>query len=889
MPAPRRTTATDVNTAVHDICWWAKTLSDGRPGISVRDHCLNVGCVAEGLLALWPPQLRALLPPDKAPATLAALHDVGKVSPGFQQKCKVWLAQRGLTAIAARENWEVICETHHGKITAFALREHFRQKFRDDRWERVAHCIGAHHGSLFGNMFAKGPKKDPTAWAALARCELIRELERLLGSLPKRPTKLTDSVLWYLAGLITVADWIGSDERFFSPAGSAKRRVREAARRDAKRAVADIGWGTCGVRAGLGFTDLFGFEQPTDLQVRATKLVKPPAVALIEASMGAGKTEAALALTYRLIESGAANGLYFALPTQVTSNRIHLRVREFLRHATAQPALLRLAHANSWLRDDSCALVAPAGRDDKTPAVARQWFASAKRALLAPFGVGTIDQALLGVVAAKHFFVRQFALAGKVVILDEVHSYDLYTGTLVDHLVRRLRGLGATVVVVSATLIAERKRELLGLSKRTTLDDHYPLLSVVPKIGGTLAQLRVEPEQPKEVNVRCIELSEGDAAAECLRRAERGECVLWIRNTVAEAQAAFRRLRSDRCGDKPVVALLHSRFPHFRREQLERLWLSRLGRNPRRRPHGCVLVATQVVEQSVDIDADFLLTDLAPTDMLLQRIGRLWRHQERPQMTARRPATARREVWVNCPLLLDNTDVRTLKRALGKSAKVYAPYVLLRSLTEWRKLAECGALVLPQDIRPLLEATYAKPAPTEPKSWAALRRELAAARQRLQDRAEAVTRVWSMDQLEDEEGVQTRWSKLETGWLLLVRHAAKRRDELQLTPLHGQPVTMRPRKWKIDAAKRIHQNLVRMDAWMIREACEYLPDALRGYVSGPLALGIVVGGRNGPIRWPSQEQPSRLFYDEDVGIEIQPQRKTARTPQPPVDDDESCD
>lgn len=898
MPAPRRTTATDVSKVVHEICW-AKTLPDGRrPGIIVRDHCLNVGCVAEALLALLPPQLRALLPPDNATATLAALHDVGKVSPGFQQKCDAWLAELGLTATAKKENWAIL-ETHHGKVTALALREHFRAKWGDDRWERVAHCIGAHHGSLFGKLFAKPPKKDPTVWAATARHELIAELQRLLGDLPTKPAKLPESALWCLAGLVTVADWIGSDERFFSPCASAQPRALEAARADAQRAVASIGWGASRVRPNLRFTDLFG-EDPFDLQVRAERLTDVPAVVLIEASMGAGKTEAALALAYRLILSGLASGLYFALPTQVTSNRIHLRVRKFLRCATSEPALLRLAHANSWLRDKACAVISAAGRNDTTPAIARQWFASAKRALLAQYGVGTIDQALLGVVAAKHFFVRRFALAGKVVVLDEVHSYDLYTGTLVDHLVRRLRELGATVVVLSATLTAQRKRELLGLPEGTPLSDHYPLLSVLPKAGGVLAQLEIEPERSREVAVRCVKFEEGEAAAECLRRAERGECVLWIRNTVAEAQAAFRRLRSDRCGEETVIALLHSRFPLFRREKLERLWLNRLGKNPRRRPRGCVLVATQVVEQSVDIDGDFLLTDLAPTDMLLQRIGRLWRHQERPQMAARRPATARCEVWVNCPPLQKDADARALKRALGKSARVYAPYVLLRSLAEWRKAAERSVLVLPKDIRPLLEATYDKPASDEPSSWAGLRQELKEERERLQERANAVTRVWSMEELDDEEGVQTRWSKLETGWLLLVRRAAKRGDDLELEPLHGQPFTVRRRRrnrqavrrrdWNIDAAKKIHHNLARMDAWLIREGRECVPEALEGYVRGPFALGIVKGGHNGPIHWPGQNQPSRLFYDEDLGIEIQPSRRRAPISETAyADDDESFD
>jgi CRISPR-associated endonuclease/helicase Cas3 len=877
----------------HEECW-AKTTKDGKPGdgkpgISVRDHCLNVGCVAEALFPLLPLQLRQLIPPGAA--TLAALHDIGKISPGFQQKCTPWLMKYDLAGTAEKQNWK-LRETNHGKVTAFALWEHFRAVWGNDQWERVAHCVGAHHGSLFGKLFAKPPKNDPTDWASPARRRLFTELEQLLGELPRRPSELPESAVWCLAGLISVADWIGSDERFFSPAASDEQRSHEAAKRDAERAVADIGWGAYRVRPGLTFAGLFEFEKPSDMQMRAAGLAEPPAVALIEASMGAGKTEAALMLAYRAIDSGAADGLYFALPTQVTSNRIHLRVREFLERAAAEPALLRLAHANSWLRDDSCAVISPAGHDDKTPAVARDWFASAKRALLAPYGVGTIDQALLGVVAAKHFFVRQFALAGKIVILDEIHSYDLYTGTLVDHLIQRLRQVGATVVVLSATLTSQRKRELLGLPQATHLSDHYPSISVLPNGGGNLMQLRCEPEQAKEVIVRCVELPEADAAAECLRRGEGGECVLWIRNTVGEAQAAFRRVCSDRREGGPLVALLHSRFPHFRREKLERLWLNRLGKNPRRRPRGCVLVATQVVEQSVDIDADFLLSDLAPTDMLLQRIGSLWRHQELPAMAARRPGAARREAWVNCPAIPKSCDPRDLKKALGRSARVYAPYVLLRSLTEWRKIAQRGTLVLPREIRRLLDATYKSAASREPASWAELRRELEDERRVLQDRANAVTRVWGMEELDDEEGVQTRWSKIETGRLLLVRRAIMRGATLELYPLFGRAFTVRPREWSIDAAKTIHRNTTPMDAWMIREGRERLsnlPPALDSYVRGPFALGIVKSERNGSISWPGQSDPSRLSYDEDTGIEYQPRPRGSTSDAWYEDDDESCD
>jgi CRISPR-associated endonuclease/helicase Cas3 len=862
--------------------FWAKTVRDahGRevPGVSVRDHCLNVGCVAAALIKVLPKSLQDLLPPGAV--TLAALHDVGKLSVGFEQKSAAWIAEQGFAERCRQENWQ-LSETDHGKLTAWILRESLQKQGVGPATDKLAHVIGAHHGSLFGSkVFNKLPCDKASEIFQPARARVCEEMLKLFGPVADDLRHFDDAHLWLLAGLVSVADWIGSDERFFSPerrtATSPSRSIADG-RNDANRALGEVGWRLPSVRRQLGFKELFQFDSPSEIQHQTAALAEAPGVVIVEAAMGAGKTEAALALTYRLLSEARVGGLYFALPTQVTSNRIYLRVREFLARCLADPAMFRLAHMNSWLSENSVATIAPSGRDDQTPDAARRWFASAKRALLAPFGVGTVDQALLGVVAAKHFFVRQFALAGKVVVLDEVHSYDLYTGTLVTELVRTLRRLGATVVILSATLTAERKRELLDLPANTPLQSAYPLLTLLPRGVRTVEELRSTASETAEVRVRCVQLPEAEATTECLRRAERGECVLWIRNTVAEAQAAMKRLRSDRCGDTPEIAVLHSRFPQFRRESLERLWLNRLGRSPRRRPRGCVLVATQVVEQSVDIDADFMLTDLAPTDMLLQRIGRLWRHQGRKEMAARRPKCATREVWVNRPVLPTDADADPLRKALGRSARVYAPYVLLRSLAEWQRVGQRGWLSIPGDIRPLLEATYdPKKEANDPAAWAELRRELRYDADALRAKALSVTRVWTMADLEDEEGVQTRWSKLETASLLLVRKARLfGKAGLELSPLRGQPFTITPHDWSLIAAKTIHRNLVRVDKWLVRDGCAAVTDALAAlaralarYIHGSMALGIVETTPNGPIRWPGPNAPvSSLFYDENLGVE----------------------
>src|SRR5262249_5257272 len=389
----------------------------------------------------------------------------------------------------------------------------------------------------------------------------------------------------------------------------------------------------------LSFPQLFPGLIANNLQDATMNVVNRPGVYVVEGPMGFGKTEAALAAAYQLMATGKASGIYFGLPTQITSNRIHERMQPFVDRICNDIEPVQLAHGASWLVDTLHMMRLRAASPDTEGAdharVGRSWFASPKRALLAPFGVGTIDQSLLGIVAAKHFFVRQFGLAGKVVILDEVHTYDLYTSTLIDALVNRLRELQCTVIILSATLIEKRRRELLGLSEDRALNAAYPLVSGV---AGALIEQPSTPPPPKYIVVRAVT---GAVLVEnVITHAERGSCVLWIRNTVDEAQQTYRALQSANFQGGPPIALLHSRFPFFRREELEADWMNRLGKDSTHRPPGCVLVSTQVAEQSVDIDADMLVTDLAPTDMLLQRIGRLWRHER-----GRRPCP-RAEVWI---------------------------------------------------------------------------------------------------------------------------------------------------------------------------------------------------------------------------------------------------
>ena len=440
------------------------------------------------------------------------------------------------------------------------------------------------------------------------------------------------------------------------------------------------------LKPGLSFRDVFDDFDPKDTQTKLFEAANQPGVYLLEAPMGLGKTEAALYSAYQLLEKKLATGIYFALPTQLTSDKIHERVNTFLTkilddESPHKQALL--VHGNAWLKQFEMG-------EEGSPGGA--WFAQGKRGILAPFAVGTVDQALMAVMNVKHGFVRTFGLAGKVVILDEVHSYDSFTGTILDALVKALRQLHCTVIILTATLTQERRGKLLDISPQAHA---YPLITAQPNVG-----------KPEEIAAQAISdvlltvghQQEQNAIDEVLRRAEEGQQVLWIENTVKEAQALYKKLAASEIG--VACGLLHSRFVKFDRAVNENTWVTHFGLDgaEARTKQGRILVGTQVLEQSLDIDADFLVTRIAPTDMLLQRMGRLWRHEK-----THRPPTARREVWILAPDL--EKAVITPEQTFGASANIYAPYVLCRSLAVWKDITE---IRLPGQIRELIEATYAE-------------------------------------------------------------------------------------------------------------------------------------------------------------------------------------
>lgn len=848
------------------IHYWAKTTVDEKPGLSVYDHMANVGSVARAIAETSPELLGRFQMQSSFVGALAALHDLGKISPGFQRKCEAWLEENGLAKIARNGVWDTAMESDHGKVSHSAIQSFLAEvKIERESAKYISAVLGAHHGRLNPpNDRGYVPQRlisesaGKIDWNA-ERTANARKIWDLFGGDHVPFAFLTDDspALWWLAGLTSVADWIGSDERYFSP----ERRTGDVDVASlAIHALNSIGFRKAEFIDKLSFHDLFHDAErpgtrwiPNEMQVKTLAIIGGPGVYVIEAPMGMGKTEAALWAAYRLLVSGKATGIYFALPTQATSNRMHLRMKEFVQRISCTSNATRLIHGNSWLMDQEPLLSPDATNRDPTREDARagrDWFSSAKRALIAPFGVGTIDQALLGVVAAKHFFVRHFALAGKVVILDEVHSYDLYTGTLIDKLITTLEALGCTVIVLSATLSGKRLGQIteVPVSGADNTQLPYPLITGRHE-GTVLEPAAATPPESKTVKVDFIAAEK--AAEEAIALTRKGGAVLWICNTITAAQNQYRRFKEQTREEFPI-GLLHARFPYWRREILEDEWMERFGKDGTTRC-GSILVSTQVVEQSVDLDADLMITELAPTDMLLQRLGRLWRHER-----GRRPSDAARMYIIEEENSLEkfrSMEAKAIVDALGGKAHVYDPFVLLRTLQLW---ANYPTVAVPGQIRELIEATYSV-RDDDPKSWEKLFDDRFVRDSNERFKAAMNSNYWQV-QLPDEEGVQTRLNDVPTVSLVLCRDI----NEKKATFIDNATEQFGGDKFRLPTAQAIHRNLVRVPDYCF-ERVEPCP-AFDDYLFGAQSVGIVADDNF--VKVNGLKEGVRFSYSKDFGLVI---------------------
>lgn len=696
---------------------WAKS-GDGhhQPPQGLLAHLLDVAAVAEALLqreslasVQWA-SVQFQLPVAAVARWLAALvglHDLGKAIAGFQ--CKWLPGQQADEAAGLPFPKAQLARDRHDLASAFELsRWLVGLAGSPTRAQSLANAVAAHHGYLFTSkevMQAMQPA-EPSIWRDTRQSLFDAYLATLSPPRCTSIAELTLPALAWLAGLTSVSDWIGSNTDWFAPGerDGTLAGHHAAAQRLAEDALDAIGWPQHQtlLRQPLDADAIVarilrhpkGSARP--LQQAADRLLQglaDPPLMIVEAPMGEGKTELAYLAHLRLQASFGHRGLFIGLPTQATGNAMFERTLAFLRaFGSTQPLDIQLAHGGVHLAaPDSLLRLRGIHGEPGDPVRSSAWFSQRRRPLLSPYGVGTLDQALLAGLNAKHHFVRVWGLAHRVVVLDEVHAYDTYTSGLIDALLRWLRELGCSVVLMSATLPAHRRRELLrvwGCSSDATADMSYPRVSVVA--GGSVRAEHVGSRPQATIAVDAVDESLAAMAARAEDRAREGGCGAIVVNTVDRAQQLFRLLQR-RLADLLKPMLFHARMPADQRQDLEHAVLATFGRNANR-PQAALLVATQVVEQSLDIDFDWLLTDLAPVDLMLQRAGRLHRHTR-----------ARAAAHALPRLTVAGLQTHRLPDLKGTRWGFYDHCVMFRS---WAFASRHGPWRMPEDIDHLVQQVY---------------------------------------------------------------------------------------------------------------------------------------------------------------------------------------
>lgn len=642
--------------------YWGKANplpSSLEPWHPLAYHGLDVAAAMGAILSTRPRSLTqiseaAKLSPSEVRQRLliaAAFHDIGKYAENFQSKVPDLAQSLGHT----HRNYA----SGHGAVGL-------------GMWGKASQDLGlsvldpwmlaatAHHGTpVAEEKQLRNAASQKTQADAAAFCQNVIDL---FGRPSEDREQRVESWIWHAAGLMILADWIGSNQAWF-PYTRPDKSLSEYlihARRCANDALAKADLLEAPPTANYEVTELLPHNcTATPLQSWAA-LQQPsagPQLFMIEDLTGAGKTEAALLLCHRLMRAGCAEGFYWALPTMATANGLYERLRTTYKKmfdcGSATPSLV-LAHGARDLNTQfqlSISHEATYGpnqeADDTTAESSCAVFVAddRKKTFLAQAGVGTLDQALLGVLPVRHQSLRLAALGRRVLVIDEAHAYDPYMTKGIERLLTFQNALGGSAIILSATLTNEQRRRFAkcyGATPNSLTKSDFPLTTHIQD------RRAVETAHKKARGTRrdlsCKRFETPQAAMDTLiEKAKEGYCGVYIRNSVREAMEAYSYMQSR----WQRTDLFHARFCIGDRLEKEKTVLTRFGKKssvPERT--GQLLVATQVIEQSLDLDFDYMATDLCPMDLLIQRAGRLHRH-DRPD----RPSP---ELWI---VSQDATDI----------------------------------------------------------------------------------------------------------------------------------------------------------------------------------------------------------------------------------------
>lgn len=742
-----RTVMTEINAAL----WGKKAEYDGAMlWLPLAQHLVDTSNVIGLLWEHWlSSSQRAMLTASLTkPACVknllqfvASVHDIGKATPVFQfreaiagsKELDIQLKNKLITAgfkgadnfISSTKDWS----TSHHNITGQAILEKYGVP------HGICAIVGAHHGkpldssrvylddlAAYPDHFyqTEGISEVAQLWKNTQEQILAWALERndfqCVADLPE----ISEPAQMVLCGLVIMADWIASNEHFFPLISIEESGITNQKERLERGWSAWIDHGTkdlwepslCAANANQQYNKRFGFT-PNGIQQTIYEVIRTcnsPGIVILEAPMGSGKTEAALIAAEQLAQQTGKSGLFFGLPTQATSNGMFSRVHQWLKGVIGDfnSALgLRLVHGKAALNEDFAHIAKTCNSlnngDVNSAVILNDWFSGRKTALLDDFVVGTVDQFLLAGLKQKHLMLRHLGLSKKVVIIDEVHAYDTYMNQYLEEAIMWMAAYGVPVLLLSATLPYERRDTLLrayvkglGLKWKTQCDkteydshsETYPLLTyndgahikqrAICERNG-LHSLQIEVHKLIDDSKHTILLA---TLKELLQS---GGVAGIIVNTVRRAQEIYNACQEEFGHDE--LTLIHSQFIATDRIRKEKRISEAIGKGATR-PYKAIIIGTQVLEQSLDIDFDVLITDLAPMDLILQRAGRLHRH------VIARPA---RVTTPHLYILATSEEFKFDKGAIA----VYGAYLLMRTQYFLPQVIH-----IPEDICHLVQEVY---------------------------------------------------------------------------------------------------------------------------------------------------------------------------------------
>ncbi|MEV4752997.1 CRISPR-associated helicase Cas3' [Streptosporangium sp. NPDC049248] len=715
---------------------WAK--AGGSQCHPLMGHVLDTAAVAERLmeLVLGPrcrEELRAAFEPlgqaERWIATLCGLHDLGKYSPTFQG-LQVELAVARFDASAAADVRSVRkraglgrrIDTPHGLVTTLHLKDLLlRWGASPDTAEVLAVALGGHHGHFPDGAAVRQARREVNnhgghRWRGW-RDDLVSEVLAVRGLAEPSETRWQDvhvsvGAAVGFAALTTISDWIASDTENFPYAdGRDLPAYAHQAEELAVLAVDRLGLRPWTPPARFG--ELFPGKPPRPVQVLVEQMTldrDEPSLIIVEAPTGEGKSKAALQAAAALMAKNDLMGTYVAMPTQATSNQMLIELEELVAEL-GDDVTVRLIHSTAKDHlSERATTPTGVGYDEQQEGDvgAQEWF-TRKKNLLAPVGVGTIDQALKAVIRSGHDFVRLAALANKVVVIDEVHAYDTYMSTLLDRLLAWLGRLGTSVVMLSATLPSGRRQELVAAWQSGLLRclprevpamepcAGYPRVSLAGT-GRPVARAAGVSKLNTDRTLRLSRVRDEDVVDWALGQAAGGRSVVVMHNLVRRAAATHaaveKRIAAQPKALRPRLIMINGRLAVGARRVVEAELQAAFGEGGERPRQGAIVVSTQVLEQGLDLDFDAMLSDLAPVDWLIQRAGRLHRHSR---------DAARGEPVLAIAGVVD-TETGPLFPPYLET--VYAPMTLLRT---WALLHHRTSLDLPGEVPGLVDALYGAP------------------------------------------------------------------------------------------------------------------------------------------------------------------------------------